>query len=266
MDSRLAWLKRTVCSALFLREQDYDEGLYTTRELVEGFVNDEKSSISLIFYAVKVEPEPKEEPPASPKKEKFEEKEEVKTEAKESEGNENPNPEVEGEPDGNNSANPALDQSMPLENCLEEEAFTQTFDKKKLFVTTTCLPAQAEDTICYFIKRVDGAIDDGAMDIAVDYGVLPGHSLIMLERLLKDVYIPMADPGYSINKFQREEQPLLVGSDAPQTAESEASDAGYVARNEFSVCVQKFVGQISHAIQQVKKKQISFTAMHCLFR
>jgi len=247
----LAWLKRTVCSALFLREQDYDEGLYTTRELVEGFVNDEKSSISLIFYAVKVEPEPKEEPPASPKKEKFEEKEEVKTEAKESEGNENPNPEVEGEPDGNNSANPALDQSMPLENCLEEEAFTQTFDKKNLFVTTTCLPAQAEDTICYFIKRVDGAIDDGAMDIAVDYGVLPGHSLIMLERLLKDVYIPMADPGYSINKFQREEQPLLVGSDAPQTAESEASDAGYVARNEFSVCVQKFVGQISHAIQQV---------------
>lgn len=29
---------------------------------------------------------------------------------------------------------------------------------------------------------------------AVEYGVLPGHSLVMLEKVLHDVYLPMVDP------------------------------------------------------------------------
>lgn len=83
----------------------------------------------------------------------------------------------------------------------------------------------------------------------VEYGVVPGTALGMLERVIKDVYMPMADPDLATASGQVGDDRSSSGGDSLQ--EMKVEGISETIRNEFSINMQKFVSQISHTIQQV---------------
>ena len=74
------------------------------------------------------------------------------------------------------------------------------------------------------------------MNAALEHGVVPGGSLMMLEQLVHEIYLPM----------------LTASTAAPAAAEPPAAaTTSAEASSEFVGNLQKFGSQISHAIQQV---------------
>lgn len=131
------------------------------------------------------------------------------------------------------------------------------------------------------------------MSLACELGVLPGgNSLLTLEKLLKDVFLPMSDPDQvadaleaerterkqamnaAANKAHQEEKDHSGSSSSLSQSTSSASlggaasassllingaskhldDGSDAVRTEFSINMQKFASQLSHAIQQVSGK------------
>ena len=227
-DSRLVWLKKLVSTSLFVRDVDYEDGLHQGRDYVTDFLNESPVGTALIFYTGSVNEE-KSKTSESPEKEKHNSESENEGDAKEGD---------EG-----------LNDSMAL----DQDAFANTLERKKLVITITTIPDLDDDaSVFYLIKRVDGEIpEDNEMDLYLDYGVLPGHSLIMLERLLTDVYIPMSDPSvFSANKEFDDLDEVDKESSTSNKREQEL-DTDMLQKNEFNISIQKFSSQISHAIQQV---------------
>ena len=89
----------------------------------------------------------------------------------------------------------------------------------------------------------------------LEYGVLPGHALVMLERIIKDIYMPMADPDSSspVEQYRGGNEPVAMSqtSQPTENAPAKVEEVSDSVRNEFSSNMHKFVSSISHAIQQV---------------
>jgi len=105
-------------------------------------------------------------------------------------------------------------------------------------------PAACETCVTYFTlvvaepiaRSADAAKVDALMSAALEHGVVPGGSLLSLEQLIHEVYLPM----------------LSASSATPAAAEpSAAGTPSAEASSEFVGNLQKFGSQISHAIQQV---------------
>jgi dynein axonemal heavy chain len=104
---------------------------------------------------------------------------------------------------------------------------------------------------------------NGHMANFFEHGVLPGHQLVMLETVLKDVYLPMVDPDKDSSSHDDKARPTAAPSQmgAPSTvgfsstvfeAKSMANSTAFnTGRNDFGGNMQKFLGHVSHAIQQV---------------
>ena len=81
------------------------------------------------------------------------------------------------------------------------------------------------------------------MSAAFEYGVVPGGSLMMLEQLIHEIYLPMLAAGTGNGTGN--------GNGTPAAAEPPAAATSSEASSEFVGNLQKFGSQISHAIQQV---------------
>lgn len=131
----------------------------------------------------------------------------------------------------------------------------------------------------FLLKKMNGKIPplddnddlDGVLTCAhLEYGILNGHSLIMLECILRDVYLPMVDPDAvstlepTIIQPQTQRSVVKAMSTTSKAVSSSLTQSSITAfnahplvhisdtvRNEFSGNMSKFVSQISHAIQQV---------------
>ena len=71
----------------------------------------------------------------------------------------------------------------------------------------------------------------------LEYGVLCGHSLEMLDQVMTEVFVPRLTAPF-----------LKESKDASLIAGNYVADT---AHNEFIGNMQKFISQLSHAIQQV---------------
>lgn len=168
---------------------------------------------------------------------------------------------------------------------LHDDTAPPNAEEVPLLVSMNALPNKmGEEHTVYVIKNCKGAVPepdeqaDSTMLDALEYGVLPGHSLVMLERIIKDVYLPMMDPESS-NKDMY--QPTLSTPRTPRSTKSGLrsprgtdtgrpgtglgqnssghstemkdgeDDVNETVRNELSINMNKFASQISHSIQQV---------------
>jgi dynein heavy chain len=150
---------------------------------------------------------------------------------------------------------------------------------QRIHVVMNAVPDIANGGRAMFVlKNVDGRVaaksdesktTDELMAAAVEFGILSGHALMMLERILCDLYLPMVDPD-GMQQAPAAEHLGGGGLKSP-TAPSVAMSRGGVStsasgghhgltmaeevsetvRNEFSSNMSKFVSQISHAIRQV---------------
>ena len=77
---------------------------------------------------------------------------------------------------------------------------------------------------------------------AMEWGALPGYSLVMLQRVLKDVYLPMVDP--ESRDVSSKQSISGAASHAAYSADVKAEELSDSMRNEFSGNMQKFLGQI----------------------
>jgi len=167
---------------------------------------------------------------------------------------------------------------------------------QRIHLSTNTLPEQVQRyRTIYLLKNQPGPIrkprdeeeTKDLMPIACDVGVLPGsNSLLTLEKLLKDVFIPLADPDAEQvdeeAEMEREERRkakaaavaarqgdekestgVITARPPDQKSSADAAAAGKLTaddhhheavRNEFSINMQKFSSQLAHAIQQVSSK------------
>jgi len=135
----------------------------------------------------------------------------------------------------------------------------------------------------YFIKNEVGAIHNKAdfdatasyLGAALDWGVVPGNSLLMLEGIIHDVYIPMTD-NESVKHFGDHQKRLSqkassvpnasVTSDDSSSNASASSplpvvlrgidDAEERLRSDFNLSMHKFVTGITGLIHQVVKDNV----------
>ena len=73
-----------------------------------------------------------------------------------------------------------------------------------------------------------------AMEAALDYGVLAGGSMVMLEQVIHEVYVPLVHAAAQASM-------KAIAKDLEATADT----------MEFVSNIQKFAGQLVHAIQQM---------------
>eukprot|EP00003_Mantamonas_plastica_P033032 TRINITY_DN926_c0_g2_i1.p1 TRINITY_DN926_c0_g2~~TRINITY_DN926_c0_g2_i1.p1 ORF type:complete len:434 (-),score=114.13 TRINITY_DN926_c0_g2_i1:101-1366(-) len=95
-----------------------------------------------------------------------------------------------------------------------------------------------------------------------EFGILCGHSLIMLEQVLSEVYIPLlGNRNYTktVTSQQAAPQSALISAVIPRVLQDSKflSNAGEgrfndTLRNEFLASTQRFTLQVTHAMQQVK--------------
>jgi len=230
-DARLRWMKDVVSSALGTTPAQWDSFFPKYKDTIAKFFNKGIADAALLMYV-----DTSSEAPLAGSMKELEESKEPLPEAAAVDGDANA---------GSVSSNQA---NASYELVLAEKH----------------LPDRAgHNKSIYFIKNSDEPVSTSPdaetmhsiMSSALDYGVLPGHTLIMLERLLKDIYIPMADPDASAlaETMSRPDHMSQVSASVhSKAAETKAVEEGTDSvRNDFSVAAQKFTSQISHAIQQV---------------
>jgi len=84
-----------------------------------------------------------------------------------------------------------------------------------------------ESRVCYFVKRQLPVKTVADMEAKLEYGVLCGSSLVMLEQVLNHVYVPLLSDNRSDGGLDHEVDSDLLNS------------------------LQKFTSQVKHAVQQI---------------
>eukprot|EP00741_Cyanophora_paradoxa_P015322 tig00000194_g14791.t1 len=97
---------------------------------------------------------------------------------------------------------------------------------------------------------------DKILSAAIDYGLLAGHSLVMLEQVISEVFLPLLSSIHSTKSAKDLQAAALPpvaspgGGNAPPPGEQQVHISDSL-RGEFLGNLQKFASQITHAIQQV---------------
>ena len=125
-----------------------------------------------------------------------------------------------------------------------EEAFfkwREAKEKKQISLSTDFFSPEKDNVnISFFIVKTTNSKIKAAADPmeanrvigqSVEFGVLPGHSLVMLERILRNVYLPMTDPETFTEREPERSDPFKAMSIA-----SERSHVSSVHTAELKVC------------------------------
>ena len=138
---------------------------------------------------------------------------------------------AEAEPEA--AAAPAP-QPIPVAAAQPPAAKTELVFRLRLVAGTDVGHASITNAV-YFVRQpgsalvaADGRTLESALCDAVEFGVLNGNSLVMLEQIIKELYLPM----------------MKAGTDG-------GGMSNQMHMNEFISEMQKFTSQIANAIQQV---------------
>ncbi|XP_071826175.1 dynein axonemal heavy chain 10-like isoform X2 [Apostichopus japonicus] len=164
----------------------------------------------------------------------------------------------------------------PEEKVVQLKIITQTIVKTYLYMCHGHIPEEvAVDDCVYFIRNTPGMVDlpntiDEAHEILpqfFEYGILNGHSLVMLEQIITQVYLPLLSFNSHKNgeaPTEAEEQAAGLSSTSQDDFDDDVSEAesskvnlaelkhrAYL-RDEFLINMQKFVSHISRTIQHIE--------------
>eukprot|EP00842_Homolaphlyctis_polyrhiza_P003630 jgi/Hompol1/4268/HPOL_001758-RA len=149
-------------------------------------------------------------------------------------------------------------ESVATPRKLAKEPSIVIFDSYRLHMAIQDLPDKiAEVNSIYFLRHKPGAIPmpksstDAAttMPNFIEIGYFSGHALMMLEKVLQEVYLPLfsaTDFSTLRDKYESAEE---------STIERSSSDLGNTKyediKSELLVTMQRFTSQIAHTVQQV---------------
>ncbi|KAJ3349859.1 Dynein heavy chain 10, axonemal [Entophlyctis luteolus] len=135
--------------------------------------------------------------------------------------------------------------------------FTREYYKLHLCVET--LPEKAtEVNSMYFLKNVPDSIPvpqsaedaERTMPKYFEMGYFSGHALLMLERVLTEIYIPLLNNSEHVAATTAA-APLAAAAESDSSKHKTSNTKDDHLRSEFVVSMQKFASQISHTAQQV---------------
>ncbi|XP_041455872.1 dynein heavy chain 10, axonemal-like [Lytechinus variegatus] len=154
----------------------------------------------------------------------------------------------------------------------------ETFMRTLLYMCHGHVPEQvAEEDCIYFIRNTPGMVDlPNTMDEAqsmlpkfFEYGILNGHSLVMLEQIITQVYIPLL--SFSAHKngdapTEAEQKAAALSSSSkdslgiqPDDSDEEQEEVNVaelqkhaLLRDDFLINMEKFAKHIERTIQQIE--------------
>ncbi|CAH1233746.1 DNAH10 [Branchiostoma lanceolatum] len=173
--------------------------------------------------------------------------------------------------EGASSATPEVE--MPKSR--QTKIIIQTVMRSYLFVCMDHLPEELADQDCvFFLRNVLGTVDcpndiDEANEMLpkqFEFGILNGHSLVMLEHIISQVYTPLlaynthrnGGPqanGASVPPSRGAATPRAPPEDHSQEEGEfniKESQTRALLRDEFLINMQKFTGHISRTIGQIE--------------
>ena len=259
--ARVAWVKDQVCNGLnvdpkhfeaMLEREDGDKAHLV--KFLEEEALDERSS--LLFYPIEEPldgpaPAPAPAAPAAaeaeaeaaPEAEAEAEPEAEAEAAPEAEGEAAPEAEVEPEAEADGEAEPEAEPEAaapaPAPRPIQLEQAAAAPKPELVFKLRISAGTELGNSVItnavYFVRQAGQALtppEDGdvvsAMTVCLEFGVIKGNSLVMLEQIIAELYLPM----------------MKAGTDASGGMDS-------LNMNEFISEMQKFTSQIANAIQQV---------------
>ncbi|XP_052801261.1 dynein axonemal heavy chain 10-like isoform X3 [Mya arenaria] len=180
-----------------------------------------------------------------------------------------PAPEAEAKPEGDGEGDGDADDEE--DKVPRTKIIVQTVTRTYLHMCYQFLPEEfADHESMYFIRNTPGMVPlpnnkDEASETMPNYfetGILNGHSLVMLEHIISQVYMPLL----SYNQHRNGEQKGDASRSRPDTRVSTRTDdddgekkvnvaesrAKAMLRDEFLISMQKFAGSITRTIQQIE--------------
>lgn len=171
MDTRVSWLSKTVCRGLNATRADFEDCFSRDRKRILAFLDEKASGGSLLFYT-----------------------------ASSSQSRVDGDGEKVGEEEKPKNAE---DDDVDDDDDVKAEEPSRNKGGLQILVAVNHIPDRLGSHAAMFaLKTVEGSVKVPASDAAADeqmlesveFGIMPGHALVMLERVIKDVYMPMADP------------------------------------------------------------------------
>ncbi|EGF80533.1 hypothetical protein BATDEDRAFT_25191 [Batrachochytrium dendrobatidis JAM81] len=143
-------------------------------------------------------------------------------------------------------------------NSIKRVPSVAIFETLRLHLATTHLPEKiAEINAIYFLRNSSGPIsyptsaNDAAniMSHHLEIGYFSGHALLMLERVLQEIYLPMLSTTDFSDLHDETHDTHNTAMDRSRTDIGGAKFDDI--KSELLVTMQKFTGQIAHTVQQV---------------
>ncbi|XP_077995609.1 dynein axonemal heavy chain 10-like isoform X2 [Glandiceps talaboti] len=199
-------------------------------------------------------------PEEDKKEEEEEKKEEIKVEESQAET---------GEGEDGEGSQAASEEKAPMTKIV-----IQKVERTILHMCHGHLPEEVSEQDCvYFIRNTPGMVElpntieeaDDMLPKYFEFGILNGHSLVMLEQVIKQVYMPLLSfnthkngdgSPVQVAATPRDDDLGLVPDDDESvvSAEFNVAEAANKAllRDEFLINMQKFASHISRTIQQIE--------------
>ncbi|ESO91629.1 hypothetical protein LOTGIDRAFT_122204, partial [Lottia gigantea] len=135
-----------------------------------------------------------------------------------------------------------------------------------LFMCYEHLPEEVSDlNSVYFLRNTPGMVPlpnsveeaDEMLPGYFEFGVLNGHSLVMLEQIITQVYMPLLSFNQHKNAGSRQDTGTTQSSESSTPEESSKinvaeSRAKALLRDEFLISMQKFSASINRTLQQIE--------------
>nr|XP_039267660.1 dynein heavy chain 10, axonemal-like [Styela clava] len=182
------------------------------------------------------------------------------------------NTETEENGEVNNQTQPGEgeeDESVPPQRSIQTKIVLQTVIRDVLILCEDYLPEEQIDQDCMYFMRNTNTIISVPNDLEeankilsdyIEFGVMNGHSLTMLEHLIGQVYMPLLSFGqHKSGELPSTTAPTPatpVDTATPSGQESDEnlseSRSKTVLRDEFLINLSKFVKSIQRTIQQIE--------------
>ncbi|XP_076804944.1 dynein axonemal heavy chain 10-like [Clavelina lepadiformis] len=293
-DPRIEWMRERVCLGLNVKNYEVFGELLSRNDgdnelQILHFFNDsleEDGTSVLLFYACTVEEEEEVEVECEP------DIPDITSDAGSSSSDKPPAPisANEGE-DESSPAAPAAEEPLPAEGNEEAAAgnvaadeedpaqvqpevhtkiIIQTVQRQLLFVCQDHLPEEQLDQQCvYFLRNLSGVIPvpndieeaNSTLSLYVETGILNSTSLVMLEQLITQVFMPLLSfgqhksgeiPTSVMATPQLDRTPTPSPGTPREDGQQQESQSKVLMRDEFLMNLSKFVKHIQRTMQQLE--------------
>nr|XP_026696380.1 dynein heavy chain 10, axonemal isoform X1 [Ciona intestinalis]XP_026696381.1 dynein heavy chain 10, axonemal isoform X2 [Ciona intestinalis] len=297
-DPRIEWIRDRVCLGLNIKDNEvFNEMLsrYEGEEEIklQHFFNessDDEGTSALLFYVLMVEEEEEVEVECEPdipditsdagstSSDKPHSAASANGEAPDGDSPEEKTteaekPQEEGETEAtSNDADPSAEDNVVAEQPINTKIIVQMVERQILYVCENHLPEDQMDKECvYFLRNLSGVIPvpndideaNSTLSMYVESGVLNSSSLIMLEQMIAQVFMPLLSfgqhksgeilPSAAQTPQLQQYSASTPGGETPREEElHHESQAKAMMRDEFLMSLSKFVKHIQRTSQQLE--------------